>query len=182
MSRYHVPLSLPQQKQKQSPKSYLCSGLFHTWFPLPYMCTVPHCGGESVPKTLPCHNSAGVWFHSTFLKKKNTTDKRRLGWNMRRDWGAQWSVQSSMLSEWIHFSCVCFIVLSGFERKVKPFFDTRDSAFSVLHWHSWNRRRNLYEREEVEREICVQLWNHLVTVCFITTWYLFLETTHIDTS
>lgn len=54
---------------KAESMSYSCSGLSHTWFPLPHMCTVPHYGGEFVPKTLRCHNSAGVRFRSTSLKK-----------------------------------------------------------------------------------------------------------------
>lgn len=81
-SFYLVSLPSSQQKHHRATShswsmSYLYSALFHTWFPLPHMCTVPRYEGESGPKTLRCHNSAGVHFQSTSLRKKDTKTQKR---------------------------------------------------------------------------------------------------------
>lgn len=86
----------------------MCSGLFHTWFPLPHMCTVPRYGGRFVPKTLRCHNSAGVWFHSTFLKSRHKTKRQSVEtWeDIERVKQGLMAELCRMRSKLIHF-CVC---------------------------------------------------------------------------
>lgn len=108
--------------------SHLCIGPSHTWFLLPHTCTVPHYGGGSVPKTLRCHNSGGVRFHSTFLKKKKSRRDmkgNRLKCERSEDWDARWSVKRLTevqrlmevqdASKWRHFR-VCFVWLISMEQ------------------------------------------------------------------
>lgn len=72
--------------KREAADSYLCIGLFYTGPPLPGRSTVPHSAGGSDPKTLRCHSSAGVAFHSTSLNRHTQRVRAR---NMRGDFFVQ---------------------------------------------------------------------------------------------